>query len=634
MKRLLVFIQDPGMKLPLCFVYFAKIALSLHNAPSKTLVGYQCTDPIGAPIDVQQNHCYRPKEIVESSSDQRIALIHQQEESKIRGDVCNVQINKIRYICRLCEGGNICKKEKTNTKVPFVISPQQCRLLISARVFTHEYDLYGTTHFSSFSNIQQKDEKKSLLFGHINNKGVCQGVHIEWDNVDYPGTIIELVFKFELSSVVLNWFPRVSLLTYNQASITYSPEGHSKLDQGIIIFDKAKLDCSLSYTQRIFTKQSKLNIQGKVFDLLYFNKTEVLEIHRLGNEFNTCLNLNLTILRGSMFLCQNCNLKLKQLLPEEEARISSESIRVDTLDGLQLELIRHGMDELEFNLCLVRNHISRTDPSFILNNQHGKNPLKVVFRHGQNYLIKCKKVGISLNRNLKKCFESLPVIYKNNSYFLNHKSNILESQSPEINCGNMSQSFYKVKTNFMKPTYFCNPPSYNECGVQTETIEKSRKSQYKFNVGQLFQPRHYVAKLNKILLSAKTQQKNVFQNNFKDTQITHSSMGTFPEGSYVPSINFKDWTNSLMLHYFQSFIQKLPDPSRISSLIVMFVIVLEWTSHCYLNNSLCFVNLIILGLFIFCPFAYLAHLYWVRPENRHHFAKNRSDEATQDTEHQ
>ena len=615
---------------PLLYIaYFVKAVSVFSDVPSKTLVGFYCPDPVGTPVDIQRGECRRPREILESNDDQQIALIHQEEESKIRGNICKISINVVRYICRICEGQRFCKKTKTDNKISFVISPQQCGLLTTARAFSYKLDLYGKTHFSSFSNIQPNDVKKDLLFGYVSNKGVCQGVHIKWDNVDYPGAMVELVFKFEFSSITLHWFPRAGLLTYNQASITYSPEGHSISDHGTIIFDKSKIDCTLSYTQRIFSKQSRLNIQGKMLDLLHFNKTEVLVIQELGHEFDVCLNQNLTILRGSMYLCRNCNLMLGQLLPEEEARISSQAIRMDTMEDLKMEILRFDLDEIDYGLCLVRNHIAYNDPSFVYDEQYSKNPSKIIFRHGQSYLIKCKKVGISLAKTSKKCFEFLPVTYKNNTYFLNPTTNVIETQSREINCNNKTLPFYKVRTNFIKPTYFCNPPAYDECEVKSETIESSRKSKYKFDVGHLFQPRHYKAKLNKILLSAKSQQQTKFQPKLGNIYTTHLSTGTLYEGPNTPLVNYNNWSNLFTLDYFQAFLQTLPDLSKISSVVVTTVIILEWSFHCYLTNSLCFVNLVFLGIFVLMPHLYLLHLYILRREDQHYLVRNRPDATTQ-----
>ena len=608
--------------------YLIKVVLLSHNDPSKTLVGLYCPNPIGTPVDIQKGECHRPKEILEPNGDQQIALIHYKEESKIRGNICKVHINKVRSICRICEGQSICKKTKSDEEIPFVISPQQCKLLTTARVFSYKLDLYGKTHFSSFTNIQHDDVRKDLLFGYVSNKGVCQGVHIKWENVDYPGAMVELIFKFEFSSIILHWFPRASLLTHNQASITYNPDGHSISDRGTIIFNKSKIDCALSYTQRIFSRQSKFNIQGEVFNLLHFNKTEVLEIQELGREYDVCLNQNLTMLRGSMYLCHNCNLKLEQLLPEEEARISTQAIRLDTVGGLKLALLRFDLDEVDYGLCLVRNHIARNDPSFIYNEQYGKNPFKIIFRHGHSYLIKCKKVGISLAKDLDKCFEFLPVTYKNSTYFLNPVTDVLETQSHEINCNNVSQLFYKVKTNFIKPTYFCNPPTYNECDIRSEIIERSRKTKYQFNVGHFFQPRHYKAKLNKILLSAKSQQETIFQPDLGNIHATYPSIGTFYEGANIPSVNFNGWTSSFAFDYFQAFFETLPEFSKISNIVVSSVIALEWSFHCYLTNSLCFVNLVFLGIFALVPNLYLVHLFFLRQEDHRYFARNRLDVAT------
>ena len=192
----------------------------------------------------------------------------------------------------------------------------------------------------------------------------------------------------------------------------------------------------------------------------------------------------------------------------------------------------------------------------------------------------------------------------------------------------MSQLFYRVKTNFIKPTYFCNPPIYDECNIRSEIIERSRKTKYQFNVGHFFQPRHYKAKLNKILLSAKSQQQTIFQPNLRNVHTTYSSIGTFYEGPSIPLVNFDDWANLFAVDYFQAFFETLPEFSKISDVAVSSVIALEWSFHCYLTNSLCFVNLVFLGIFALVPNLYLIHLFFLRQEDHRYFARYRPDVAT------
>lgn len=616
------------MNFLLYIIYLTKNVLSLHDPPTKTLIGYFCPDSFGTPIDMQQGHCPKPREILESSSDQQTALIYQRSESRIRGNICKVYIKKIRYICRLCAGQKPCKKEESNINIPFEISPKECKLLVLTGVFNYNFDLFGMTYSYSFFNIRDNEKRNKLLLGFINADGICQGINVKWNDATYPGAMVELVFNFKIVSIVLDWFPPLGLLTYNKVKLNYDQDGSAVTEEGTLVFDNKDIDCTSSYTQRIFAKMSRLTIRGKDFKLLHLNETNVFEIHEMGTEFNACLNQTLTILTGSMFLCYDCNLMLEQILPDDETRISTHSIRLNTIDGLNFEVVRLGLDEIDYNLCQIRNYISSKDPSFIFDEQNSKHPFKIVSRHGQNYRIKCKKVEILPARTLEKCFEFLPVNYNNGSYFLNPVTNILETQSHEVDCNNVSQSFYKVKTNLKSPTYFCNPPSLNECKVTSEVVKENYRNKYQFRVGQLFQQRHYKARLNKILLLAKPQQQIVFQDSLEDAQIIRPSMKTFPE---TVKAEFRDFMDLLGINHLRIFIRNLPTLSKINSIVVTAVITVEWISHCLFSKSLCVTNLIILVIFVLFPYLYLFHLTIMRTEERSCFLRKCPGVTTQST---
>ena len=607
--------------------YFVPLALCTYES-SDEVIGYYCPGDKSRPFEVAPSECIRPNGIDEVNTESDIKMIHLKSEVKILGRMCKVTIKQLIHACTICSVGSTCLNLIEEKLLPSRISSSDCQKLIGERKYSKSFLLFNEMHDIIFKEIEFQEAKSQIIIGQLSHDGVCQGVDMRYESRNLFNAVVELNFRFEFESVPLTWMPMSGTMIFEGGSIKYDKGGYVLTNRGMVIFDSKEIECSKGYSQKAVSGHTKLVIGTKTIELLHINESAVFSIERGKVRYDTCLEAELTHVRELMYICDNCKPNVSIMSPEDQIRISEQTVRIDTISGYNLKMLEFEIDQINYDLCIFRNYLSISDPSFILS-QYGTDykGSRIETKHGVNYLTKCLKVNAKVQKSLGKCYRGLPVTYNDRPYFLNPSSNILEKRAKEIQCNDPSKPFYKAQTIKNVTTYFCNPPELSKCNIVPLEMKGSSKNNFRLSVGRLFQKRDYDLHINKILQSAKKNRHVVLETTpFKrqDNYIIPTKMSHISDEN-LPNFNFYDWPVQNIFNPLREFKSNLPTFSSLNTSIITIVIIVEWLGRCIINKCLSCTNIFLMLIFIFFPYLYLMHMYLLREKEERRYLRSRTN---------
>ena len=119
-----------------------------------------------------------------------------------------------------------------------------------------------------------------------------------------------------------------TILVDNDGTILFRHQGYSPGDEKIIL------------------KHTKFVTGTRISELLYINDSAVFFVERGETTYNPCLKTDLTYVRDSMYICDNCDPDITKMSPDDQAVISELAVRVDTISGYSLKMLESEIDQI------------------------------------------------------------------------------------------------------------------------------------------------------------------------------------------------------------------------------------------------------------------------------------------------
>lgn len=332
---------------------------------------------------------------------------------------------------------------------------------------------YG--HVVEQITINQTTLYSNTIIGIVNNNGDCKGATFKTEKESWEQVIVQAKYKIQLSegTAVANSREDIIIMptgTRLQLSKSYGIDTH----KGEVTWDhNQQQDCTTSDYDTIYEGPASLVIAKNQPNSSTEIETYVVESDKVAfalKKISTGFACNvpiiitehprLVILVDFIYMSYFHTKPLSHYSMDLVAYLNTKFVYVEnflksTITSMYLDLVAKQCN-LERKILLQKLSLasySLSEFAYIM----GEGPGYTALKSGEIvYLLKCKPVDVEIAKSTV-CFQELPVLLNNLTYFMAPKTHTLQKYGTEIDCSDILPSAY-----FMEGEWFSMVPNYRE----------------------------------------------------------------------------------------------------------------------------------------------------------------------------
>lgn len=425
-------------------IWITITTLSYTNA----FIAYDCSGPklnITSFNSLQVDYCEQPP-LPSSRQVPRIKLLQRAEIRTIFYRSCLISVDYLITRCsafddsQVVEGGFFFEI--------LILGAARCAELHQKQVY-----LFPTGGMVAGLKINQTITATHTLIGILDREGNCQGASYSSDRGTWKNVVVQSNYKIYLGEGIANSQTKDNILIMPTGTRLKLSELYG-LDtfKGEVIWsnDQISQSCDKTDFDVLYDGPASIIIADKqnpsrqethtymveseniVFALKKIKKTFACEIPVIQTE-----HPQLYILIDSSFMNQ---FQTKQILPYNTdlmAYVNTKFVYIEnflktTMTSLYADLLTKQC-ELERKMIIQKLSLASHSLSEFAYAM-GEGPGYTAMNAGEIiYLLKCKAVNVEIN-TLKTCFNELPIIYQNKTYYMAPKTHTLQNYGTEIDC--------------------------------------------------------------------------------------------------------------------------------------------------------------------------------------------------------
>lgn len=586
---------------------------------------------------------------------QAATLIYQRNRIKINGYKCrgkieytiqecthinNNQVLPFNFISMFLSYGNT-KTVTTsgNKQIKIVpITKQQCDDIVEYGEYKIKHDILGVK-YEKIVKLGPANHPIFLRVAGYRDIGRCQGDKRIIINGEFRDDIvIEADITLDYKEVVIDAYPEE-----NKCELHYEGIKHIASDEGYqsgtytLAYDMKDVSMHHAYSQKTFFNVTllkigednhvHLNIGDQHFLELELNATRDKKAPIAESEEKWMLG---TTVKG-LYLCQNCSANrqvLSKMLPDQETSNLELKLKTGNV-GVRVKLASENFVIIENSICKIQGFLSMLHRAFPMSSALTPG---VVFKekHGITYYKICKETMVSILQDRGMCTDNLPVLFEGGVRYLEHKSQVLLSESNVRSCATKEEHRYRVINASNNRTLdICGGPQYWNCTDQNsrrvKIPELHRLDTY--SIGNLFDEIEHIEKLKQEKEDAREMyehEKNNFEQDIEqnhDIGIDNNTNSTNKEdenewfniwsiiGGYISFETIfnlvlrkiKNWAFSLpVIGYLIEFAIDFSEAEK-TKVILLSLSVVEAIYYSIKNVRINIMQICLLGVYFLCP---------------------------------
>ena len=601
---------------------------------------------------------YEEKKFIKQKLDSA-TLIYQRDKLEIKGYKCRamiqykihecIDINQSRgmalnilemFILGLGQSTRVISTTSTEFPRQIPMSKEECMNVVKDGLYAVKFDVLGINE-RRLVGVGPSNHPIFLRVSGYQNIGKCNPKDETIVNgVTRKDIVIEGELTIDYEQITLDAYPNDKFceLHYNGIKHNASEAGY-QTGSYTLAYNLSDTNILNTYSQQTYfnvtliavgeSNHRHLDIGGQNFLELELDKEKYKSTPLAENDTRLMLG---TTIRG-LYLCENCTRnrqELSKMLPDDETNDLKWELK-NGAAGVKIKLTDENFIVIENNICKIQGFLSMMYRAFPMSTSTTPG---VTFKeeNGITYYKVCEEVEVFVMQDRGACTSNLPVLFKGNTRYLEHKSQILMGKSEERDCSTQKEHRYRViNAGDNKTLDICGGPQYFNCTDQHSRKIKIKKlhklSTYK--VGDLFEEIEHIEKLIKDKASAREMydhEKNFFeQNDTINVEIEEDNTDSWnEEGQTVWSIwsvfksflsfegvinlvidKVKSWAYSLpVIGYLIEFVVGFSETEQ-TRIIVLSLSGVEILYHSIKNMRISILEICLLGIYFLCPLLFL-----------------------------